>query len=306
MNDHFKLSCAGITLDLGKIRIMGVLNITSDSFYGSSRCSTIEKAIKKAEEMVEAGVDILDVGGESTSKMVRSYGYGSDKADCLGAQSVIQEKEKTASCEQELEKVVPIIEALVKRFECVVSVDTSSAAVIRESVKAGVGMINDVRALQRPGALEAVAATELPVILMHSLIDYPESNFVPSYNNIMVEVMGYLHKSVKRCVDAGIKKDRIIIDPGFGGGLFGKTPAHDLSMLKHFSRFHELKLPILAGMSRKSFIGAILDKGPDHRLAGSLAVAVIAAQAGAHILRVHDVAETYDIVRMLAAVNGAD
>ncbi|MDP0561033.1 MAG: dihydropteroate synthase [Candidatus Endonucleobacter sp. (ex Gigantidas childressi)] len=306
MNDYFELDCAGRTLDLGKVRIMGVLNITSDSFYGSSRCRTIEAALKKAEEMVESGADILDVGGESTSKMVRRYGYNDDKAYCVSGGSAMQAKEGATSCEQELEKVVPVVEALVKRFDCIVSVDTSSAAVIRESVKVGAGMINDVRALQRSGALEAVAATELPVILMHSLIDHPESDFVPSYNNIIVEVIGYLHKSIKRCVDAGIKKHRIIIDPGFGGGLFGKTPAHDISMLKHFSSFHELKLPILAGMSRKSFIGAILDKGPDHRLSGSLAVAVIAAQAGAHILRVHDVAETCDIVRILEAVNSAD
>ncbi len=302
---RFELNCAGKTLDLGQTRVMGVLNVTPDSFYAGSRCKSLEHTLQRAQDMVNAGADILDVGGESTSKMVKKFGYANDSERYVGGQTAEQIAGDTASCEQELDRVVPVVEALVERFDCVVSVDTSSALVIKETALAGAGMINDIRALQRPGALEAAAATDLPVILMHSLIDHPEPGFVAHYDDLMGEVLAYLNSRIDCCVEAGIEKKRLIVDPGFGGGLFGKTPAYDLSMLKHFEQFHQLDLPILAGMSRKSFIGAILDKDPDERLSGSLAVAVMAAQAGAHILRVHDVAETCDVVRMVEAVRQA-
>ncbi|MDD7804112.1 MAG: dihydropteroate synthase [Endozoicomonas sp. (ex Botrylloides leachii)] len=307
MSKCFELNCSGKTLNLSSPKIMGILNVTSDSFYAASRCTGIDDTLKRAEVMAAAGAAILDVGGESTSAMVQRYGYKDtkDAARYVGGISAEHDVLDVVSCEQELDRIIPVVEALSQRFDCIISVDTSSAAVIRESALAGAGIINDIRALNRPGALEAVAATDLPVVLMHSLVDHPEAGFIPHYDNLMMEVTDYLKKAVIRCEEAGIQRHRLIIDPGFGGGLFGKTPDYDLSMLKHFKQFHELELPILAGLSRKSFIGAILDKGPEQRLTGSLSAAIIAAQAGAHILRVHDVAETYDVLRVLQAVNDA-
>ena len=273
-----KLNCAGKELTLGRPHIMGILNVTPDSFYAGSRCQ--DSWLKVAEQMVQDGVDILDIGGEST------------RPGAAGA----------PTAEQELERVLPVIQALSSRFDTVISVDTSSALVIREAVAAGAGMINDVRALRREGALEAAAATDVPVVLMHSLVDQPKPSFVPYYHDVVREVKEYLEGCIGQCVEAGINKSRLIVDPGFGGGMFGKTPTYDLQMLKHFSQFHELGLPVFAGMSRKSFIGAVLENQAEERLAGSLAVAVMAAQAGAHIIRVHDVAETRDALRMVDAV----
>lgn len=274
-----ELNCAGRRLTLDQPRIMGVLNITPDSFYSRSRYQS--RWMEMAEKMILDGADILDVGGESTRP-----GAG-------GA----------PSCEEELERVLPVVEALSSRFDIVVSVDTSSALVMTETASAGAGMINDVRALQREGALEAAAATHLPVVLMHSLVGQPEPGFTPHYDNVVLEVQHYLKGRISACAKAGIDKNRLVVDPGFGGGMFGKTAAYDLQMLKHFTEFHNLGLPVLAGMSRKSFIGAVLGNEVEDRLSGSLAVAVLAAHAGAHFIRVHDVAETRDAIRMVNAVN---
>ena len=260
---------------------MGILNITPDSFYEKSRCQ--DDWLKVAEQMIHDGADILDIGGEST------------RPGAAGAPSQ----------EQELERVLPVIEKLSSRFDVVLSIDTSSPLVITEAVKAGAGIINDVRALNREGALEAAAATDVPIVLMHSLVDQPEQGFTPVYEDVVSEVGSYLMKSVARCEAAGISKDRLVLDPGFGGGMFGKTPKYDLQMLKHYRRFQKLGLPLFAGMSRKSFIGATLNREAEDRLPGSLAAAMLAAQAGANILRVHDVAETVDVLRMLAAVDNA-
>lgn len=275
------LNCAGKKLRLDSPLIMGVLNVTPDSFYEKSRCQ--DQWLKVAERMILDGADILDVGGESTRP---------------GA-------EGAPTCEQELERVLPVVEALSSRFDAVVSVDTSSALVIRETASAGAGMINDVRALQREGALEAAVQTDLPVVLMHSLVDQPEPGFVPEYSDVVAEVLEYLRQRIDCCIDAGISRDRLLIDPGFGGGMFGKTPAYDLQMLKRFAEFHQAGFPVLAGMSRKSFIGFVLSNEPEQRLSGSLAVATLAAYAGAHIIRVHDVAETRDVVEVVNAVKKA-
>ncbi len=277
------LNCAGKSLTFDRTLVMGVLNITPDSFYESSRYQSLDQVLSTAEQMVRDGVDILDVGGESTRP-------GADG---------------TVSSEQELERVVPVVEALRTNFDQVVSVDTSSALVISEASKAGAGMINDVRALLRPGALEAAAATSLPVVLMHSLVEQPETGFVPQYDDVVSKVNEYLLQRVSACETAGITRDRLILDPGFGGGMFGKTPAHDLQLLKHLDRVLALNFPVLAGMSRKSFIGAVLNKPAEQRLSASLAVATLAARAGAQIIRVHDVAETVDAVRMVDAVRNA-
>ncbi|WP_257254768.1 MULTISPECIES: dihydropteroate synthase [unclassified Endozoicomonas] len=278
-----KLNCAGKTLTFDRTLVMGVLNITPDSFYESSRYQNLDQVLSIAELMVRDGVDILDVGGESTRP---------------GANGAV-------TCEQELERVMPVLEVLRKNFDQVISVDTSSALVISETSKAGAGMINDVRALLRPGALEAAAATDLPVVLMHSLVEQPGPGFVPHYDDVTGVVNDYLLERVRVCEAAGIARDRLILDPGFGGGMFGKTPAYDLQLLKHLDRVLDLNFPVLAGMSRKSFIGAVLNKPAEQRLSASLAVATLAAQAGAQIIRVHDVAETVDAVRMVDAVRNA-
>ncbi len=283
MATNTTLNCAGKSLTLDKPKVMGILNITPDSFFAGSRCQ--DEWLRVAEQMVLDGADILDVGGEST------------RPGAAGAPTT----------EQELERVLPVVSTLSSRFDTIISVDTSSALVIKEVVAAGAGMINDVRALYREGALEAAAATDVPVVLMHSLVDQPAPGFVPHYGNVISEVSEYLSHCVQRCVDAGIVKERLVVDPGFGGGMFGKTPAYDLSMLKHFSRFGELLgLPVLVGMSRKSFIGTVIDKAPENRLAGTLAVATLAAYAGADIIRVHDVAETRDVVQIVDAVKQAE
>lgn len=281
MMGGFTLNCAGRLLDLSKPRVMGILNVTPDSFYRQSRCA--DRWLTAAEQMISDGADILDIGGEST------------RPGASGAPTP----------EQELERVLPVVEGLAARFDVIISVDTSSPLVISETVKAGAGMINDVRALQRAGALEAAAQTDVPVVLMHSLVDEPPPGFVPTYDDIIQKVSQYLTDCVARCEQAGIARERLILDPGFGGGMFGKTPAHDLAMLHGLRRFHQLGLPLLAGMSRKSFIGATLGREAEDRLAGSLAAAMLAAQAGAHIIRVHDVAETVDVLRMLQAVDEA-
>ncbi len=275
-----KLNCAGTILTFDQTRVMGILNVTPDSFYSGSRYQGMDEILAKAEEMVEAGVDILDVGGEST------------RPGATGA----------VSSEQELERVLPVVEVLSKNFDQIVSVDTSSALVITETAKAGAGMINDVRALRREGALEALAATDLPVVLMHSLVDQPEPSFIPHYSDVVRDVSDYLLERIQVCELNGIDQDRIVLDPGFGGGMFGKTPAYDLSLLKNLKRICDLGYPVLAGMSRKSFIGAVLDKPDAGRLSASLAVAVMAAQVGANIIRVHDVAETVDAIKMVNAV----
>lgn len=275
-----KLNCAGKILDLNTTQVMGVLNITPDSFYESSRYQVLDQVLKTAETMIQDGADILDVGGESTRP---------------GAGGAV-------TCEQELERVLPVVEALVQRFDAVVSVDTSSALVIRETATAGAGLINDVRALQREGAMDAVAETELPVVLMHSLVEQPEPGFEPHYDDIVREISDYLLNRVQDCEFAGIDQDRIILDPGFGGGMFGKNPAYDLLLLKRLRKMCSYGYPVLAGMSRKSFIGAVLDKPTEERLSGSIAVATMAAQAGARIIRVHDVKETKDAMRMVDAV----
>ena len=279
MPEGFTLDCAGKILDLNKPRVMGILNVTPDSFYRQSRCS--DRWLAAAEQMVNDGADILDIGGESTRP---------------GASGAPTE-------EQELERVLPVVEGLAARFDVIISVDTSSPLVISETVKAGAGMINDVRALQRAGALEAAAQTSVPVVLMHSLVDQPTPGFVPAYDDVILQVSQYLVERVARCQQVGINSERLILDPGFGGGMFGKTPAYDLAMLHGLRRLHQLGLPVLAGMSRKSFIGAILCREAEERLAGSLAAAMLAAQAGAQIIRVHDVAETVDVLRLMQAVS---
>lgn len=279
---------AGRWLDLSTPRVMGILNVTPDSFSdggifrstGSSAFRVaLDKVLAAAEFMVDAGVDILDVGGESTRP---------------GAPVI--------SAAEELDRVVPVVEAISRRFDVFISVDTSAPDVMSAVADAGAGMINDIRALQRPGAVEAVARTGLAVCLMHMQGEPSTMQHNPRYSDILAEVSTFLQQRREVCNSAGIADSRLCFDPGFG---FGKTVQHNYSLLARLPELGELGLPLLAGLSRKSMIGAVTGRAVVDRMAGSVVGAVLAAQAGASILRVHDVAETIDALKVLAATQQA-
>lgn len=253
---------------------MGILNVTPDSFSDGARYDQFDRAIKHAHAMLEQGADIIDIGGESTRP---------------GAAPV--------SIEQELGRVIPLIEA-IKKTGHLVSVDTSKPEVMKAAAQAGVDMINDVRALTVPGALKVVTDFQLPVCLMHMQGQPTSMQNAPTYQNVVSEVLDYLHQRIDACVNSGIKRELISIDPGFG---FGKSLQHNLDLLKNLNKFKSLGLPVLAGLSRKSMIGQITGQPVDERLSGSLAVALIAMQQGAKIIRVHDVRETVDIKKIYLA-----
>jgi len=256
--------------------IMGIINITPDSFSDGSQYNSITNAVKRAEQMVASGADILDIGGESTRP---------------GAQEV--------SIEEEIERVVPIIEA-IKQFRKPISIDTSKAEVMYAAVNAGAQMINDVRALQEPNALEMAAKLRVPVCLMHMQGAPRSMQNSPIYNNVTLDVMDFLQMRITDCENAGIKKELISIDPGFG---FGKTLEHNLQLLNELDKLTNLGAPILVGLSRKSMLGQITGKKVDQRLTSSLAVALIAMQKGARIVRVHDVEETHDVRQVYIALH---
>ena len=276
----FRLPCGSRTLDLSRPQVMGILNVTPDSFSDGGRYNRIDAALRHAEQMLEAGAAIIDVGGESTRP---------------GAPPV--------SAEEELQRVAPVVEQLVCRLDALVSVDTSSPALMREAALLGAGMINDVRSLSRDGALQAAAEGNLAVCLMHMQGEPQTMQDSPQYDDVTTAVRTFLADRVAACEAAGIARERLLIDPGFG---FAKTLAHNLSLFRHMQALHGLHLPLLVGVSRKSMIGKVLGREVDQRLAGSLALAALAVQQGAHILRVHDVAETVDVLRMLEAVAEAD
>lgn len=276
----FRLPCGSRTLDLSRPQVMGILNVTPDSFSDGGRYNRIDAALRHAEQMLEAGATIIDVGGESTRP---------------GAPPV--------SAEEELQRVAPVVEQLVCRLDALVSVDTSSPALMREAALLGAGMINDVRSLSRDGALQAAAQGNLAVCLMHMQGEPQTMQDSPQYDDVTTAVRTFLADRVAACEAAGIARERLLIDPGFG---FAKTLAHNLSLFRHMQALHDLHLPLLVGVSRKSMIGKVLGREVDQRLAGSLALAALAVKQGAHILRVHDVAETVDVLRMLEAVAEAD
>jgi dihydropteroate synthase len=273
------LDCAGKSLDLGKPQVMGILNLTPDSFSDGGHYLDPELALEHALGMVEEGAAIIDVGGESTRP---------------GAQPV--------SLDEELARVIPIIERLARTIPVPISVDTSKPAVMREAVAAGAGMINDIMALREPGALEAAAQVAVPVCLMHMQGEPRTMQDAPIYGNVVDEVKLFLQQRLDAGEAAGIPRHNMIIDPGFG---FGKTLEHNLILLKELQVLHELA-PVLVGISRKSMIGAIIeDKPVNERLMGSVAAAVVAAMEGATIIRVHDVRETVDAVKVVSAVKSA-
>jgi dihydropteroate synthase len=264
---------------------MGVLNITPDSFsdggrwYGDGR-PDLDAIRREARAMVDAGAAVLDIGGESTRPGAAPVGE-----------------------DEELSRVVPVVEALAGHCEAVISVDTSTPAVMREAAAAGAGMLNDVRALRREGALEAAAATGLPVCLMHMQGEPHTMQDNPQYHDVLAEVRSFLLARVAACEGAGIARRRIVLDPGFG---FGKNLAHNLQLLTHLDRLHSLGFPLLVGLSRKSLIAKLTGRAVDERLPGSLALALLAAQRGAALLRVHDVAATADVLNILRAVRDAE
>ena len=259
-------------------KVMGILNVTPDSFSDGGRFIGLDTALAHAAQMVEEGADFIDVGGESTRP---------------GATPV--------PLQQELDRVIPVIEAIKTRFPVTLSVDTSKPEVMAAAVAAGAGFINDVRALEQPGALVMASDLAVPVCLMHHQGEPGTMQDNPCYQDVVVEVKIYLQQRVQACLMAGIPADRLVIDPGFG---FGKTLEHNLQLLNHLPSLHALGLPILVGLSRKSLIGKILGVAPSERIHGSLALAVIAAWQGAAIFRVHDVAPTVQALQLCQAVRG--
>ena len=262
-------------LDLSRPQVMGILNVTPDSFSDGGKHQQLEQAVAAAAQMLQDGATILDIGGESTRP---------------GAAEV--------SLEQELERVIPVISALRSRFDCVISIDTSKAAVMSAAVQAGADIINDVRALQEDGALATAAALQVPVCLMHMQGAPRTMQQAPDYQDVVQQVLAFLLQRALDCQQAGIAATQIILDPGFG---FGKNLTHNYQLLAAMDKFVQSGYPVLAGMSRKSMIGQLLDVPVTERLAGSLACATLAAYAGAQIIRVHDVKATVQAVRVAAA-----
>jgi dihydropteroate synthase len=276
--DHsMTLCCGSNAVDVSYPRVMGILNVTPDSFSDGGRFFEPDQAVQQGLAMMLQGAAIIDVGGESTRP---------------GAPSV--------SIEEELRRVLPVVERLA-RAGVVVSVDTSKPEVMRAAAAAGAGMINDVYGLTRPGALEAAAASGCAVTLMHMRGDPHTMQRDPVYVDVVREVKDWLMQRVQACRAAGIAAARLVIDPGFG---FGKTAAHNLALVRQLPEFTATGLPVLMGMSRKSTLGTLTGRPVEQRLAGSLAFAVIAVLNGARIIRAHDVAATVDALAVVRAVRG--
>jgi dihydropteroate synthase len=274
------LRCGLQTLDLARPVVMGVLNVTPDSFSDGGRFVAVEAAVAHGLRLVEEGAAIVDIGGESTRP---------------GAAPV--------SIDEELRRVVPLVERLRDAgVRAVISVDTSKPEVMRAAVAAGAGLINDVRALAEPGALEAVADSGCGVCLMHMQGDPRTMQRAPSYVDVVKEVKAFLLERVQRCLAAGVAPERIAVDPGFG---FGKTLEHNLELLRHLGELTAEGWPVLVGLSRKSFVGTLTGRGAGERVHGSIAFAVIAALNGARIVRAHDVAATVDALKIVAAFQGS-
>ncbi|WP_350608065.1 dihydropteroate synthase [Pseudoalteromonas sp. MER144-MNA-CIBAN-0113] len=275
MNNKINLA-RGRTLDFAEPVIMGIVNATPDSFSDGGQFLNTTAALSHAMQLLDDGATILDIGGESTRP---------------GAPDV--------SLEDELKRVIPIIKAIREQSDCVISIDTSKAEVMRQAIEAGADIVNDVRALQEPGAIDVVAQfPEVAVCLMHMQGQPRSMQHAPHYNDLAGEINDFFSQRIAACEAAGIKQSQLILDPGFG---FGKTLKHNYQILAQFNDYAKLGLPLLAGLSRKSMIGNLLNRDTDDRLAGSLAGALIAAQNGAHIIRVHDVKETADVLGVYQA-----
>ncbi|MCG8429452.1 MAG: dihydropteroate synthase [Chromatiales bacterium] len=275
------LNCAGKALNLSSPCVMGILNVTPDSFSDGGVFLEADAALEQALRMVADGAAIIDIGGESTRP---------------GAQAVSEQ--------EELDRVIPIIEALAKEIDVPISIDTNKPEVMRAAVSAGAGMINDVMALQVPGALEAAQQLSVPVCLMHMQGEPRTMQQNPQYQDVVADILAFFEQRIEVCVSAGIERSMLLVDPGFG---FGKRLEHNQQLLKNLGKLQQLKLPLLVGISRKSMIGAMLnDASVDQRLHGSVAAAVMAYERGAAILRVHDVKPTVDALTVAEAVLNID
>lgn len=263
---------AGKSLDLSAAHVMGIVNITPDSFSDGGRFFSVDKALEQARKLVGDGATIIDIGGESTRP-------GSAPVEL----------------DEEIRRVIPAIEAIHSELDVVISIDTMKAEVMRAAVKAGASLINDVNALRSEGALQAACELQVPVCLMHMQGTPQTMQQQPHYDDVVREVKDFLLQRVAECEAAGLSRQKIILDPGFG---FGKNARHNLRLMKHLSVLTETGLPVLIGVSRKSIIGAMLDVSVDERLAGSLALASLAVWQGAKIIRSHDVRETVQAIKL--------
>ncbi len=259
-------------------KVMGILNVTPDSFSDGGKFASFDAALAQVAQMISDGVDIIDIGGESTRP---------------GAVEVSEQ--------DEISRVIPLIKAIKEKFDVKVSVDTSKAEVMAQAIDCGVDIINDVRALQNEGCLAVVAQSDIPVCLMHMKGLPRTMQDKPEYDDVINDIKQFFVARIKACEKAGINRERIIIDPGFG---FGKTLEQNYQILAQLHQFNELGLPLLGGTSRKSMIGNLLQRNVEERLAGSLTTAIIAAQQNASIIRVHDVKETVDALKVLAFTQG--
>ncbi|MEO8001867.1 MAG: dihydropteroate synthase [Arenimonas sp.] len=271
-----QLNCAGKILSFDIARVMGIVNVTPDSFSDGGQHGTAEAAIEHGLRLASEGADLLDIGGESTRP---------------GAKEISEA--------EELQRVIPVIEALAKQINIPIAIDTSKPGVMRAAINAGASIINDVFALRRDDALDVAAELKVPVILMHMQGEPGSMQSAPHYDDAVAEVHSFLTQRIFACEMAGISKKNIVIDPGFG---FGKTLEHNLALLAQLQRFVEMGVPVLAGLSRKSMIGTLTGRDVNDRIYGSVAAALIAAQNGAKIIRVHDVAATVDALKIWNAV----
>ncbi|MGY3930511.1 dihydropteroate synthase [Aeromonas encheleia] len=267
-----QLNSKGRSLSLDRPHVMGILNVTPDSFSDGGRFSQVEQAMAHARQMVEEGATLIDIGGESTRP---------------GAPDV--------SVQEELDRVIPVVERMGQELDVMISLDTSKAVVMREGCAAGGHLINDVRALLEPGALSAAAEADVPVCLMHMQGQPRTMQAEPHYDDLLGEVRAFFDERIAACLAAGIARQQLLLDPGYG---FGKTVTHNYRLLAKQQKLLDYGLPLLVGMSRKSMIGNLLGRSVDERLAGSLACALIGLQHGARIIRVHDVRSTMDALRV--------
>lgn len=274
-----EIDCAGKILDLSTPQVMGILNVTPDSFSDGGQYTRAQSAIEQTAIMLAQGARIIDVGGESTRP---------------GAADV--------SLNEELDRVIPVIEKIAREFDTIISIDTSKSEVMDAAVKAGAGFINDVNALRGEGALEAAVKLGVPVCLMHMQGMPRTMQTAPTYEHVTNDIISFLSDRIKDCVDAGIRHEQLLVDPGFG---FGKTLEQNCQLMRELNTFKELDCPVLVGVSRKSMIGQILDVEVDERLIGSVALETLAVWQGATIIRAHDAREAMAAVKIATAVKMA-
>lgn len=264
-------------LDLSQPRVMGILNVTPDSFSDGGRFTQADAALQQARQMVEEGANIIDVGGESTRP---------------GAQPVDEQ--------QELDRVIPVVERIARELDVIISIDTSKAGVMREAIQAGAHMVNDVVALREENALTTAAQLQVPVCLMHMQGEPRTMQSNPVYQDVVTDIRDFLQQRAQACLAAGIAHDQLILDPGFG---FGKTLQHNLTLFNQLPQFVQLGYPVLVGVSRKSMLGSILNLPVEQRLYGGLGLAALAVWLGASIIRAHDVGPTVQAIQTVQAVH---